>query len=364
MRAFGRLALILGLLLSLSSCRFLGLDGPPAGTDLRLRSVGFGALPSWGSDSHAFALQAFRRSCDRIETRDRNDWFGPSQEFGRVWQWQRACRQADAVSTNDRAARAFFEANFRPHAVVGRGTFTGYYEVEVQGSRQRTGAYQFPVYAKPADLGNRSPYFSRTQIDQGALNGKGLELLYLASAADAFLLHVQGSGAITLTDGSKTRLSYAGNNGYSFRSISGALAAAGYDTSREGGSMVDYRRWLTQNPDKAVGVIQANPRFIFFTETRGQGPVGAQGVELTPGRSLAVDDAYLAYGMPIFLDTKFYDPNLSRKRDLERLVIAQDTGTAITGAVRGDFYWGTGDEALDFAGRMREEGQYYLLIPR
>ena len=364
MSILGRLALILGLLLALTSCRFPGSDGPPADAGLRLRSVGFGSLPGWGSDAQGWALHAFRRSCVRIEARNRNDWFGPSQEFGRVGQWQRTCRKARDLSTNNRAARAYFEANFRPYAVEGRGIFTGYYEVEVHGSRQSIGVYQFPIYAKPADLGSRSLYKSRAEIDRGALSGRGLELLYLASASDAFLLHVQGSGLVSLTDGSKTRLSYAGNNGHSFRSISEALAAAGYDSAREGGSMVDYRRWLTQNPDKAPGVIRANPRYIFFTETRGQGPIGAQGVELTPGRSLAVDDAYLAYGMPIFLDTKFYDPDQSRHRNLERLVIAQDTGNAITGAVRGDFYWGTGDEALDYAGRMREEGRYYLLLPR
>ena len=354
--------------LSLASCRFLSVAPPPPvveGDGLQMSALRFDRVPGWNADTHDAALQAFLTSCDRIKTLDGREWLGPTSQFGRVSKWQNVCDNAAVVSRGDFAAKEFFEANFRPFAVAGTGTFTGYYEVEVPASRTRAPGFTFPVYGRPADLSSRSPYYTRAQIDRGALAGKGLEVMWLQTAADAFLLHVQGSGAVQLPDGTSTRLSYAANNGHDFASIYGALQAAGYDPAVEGASMVDFRRWLNENPSKAKGVIQANPRFIFFAESNGNGPVGAQGVELTAGRSLAVDDKYVAYGVPIFVNTAFIDPNANnRRRDLERLMVAQDTGSAINGKVRGDFFWGTGEKALQYAGRMKEEGRYFLLLPR
>lgn len=365
MRAIGRVLLVLGAVVALASCRFLPSSPAPDETGMKFKRVGFNALPNWNADSHLNALRSFLRSCPAIEGRTASDWFGPSTRFGKVGAWQNVCGNASAIAKDEFSAKEFFEANFRAYEVVGEGTFTGYYEVEVMGSRTKTSAYSFPVYAKPKDLNSRTPYYSRRQIDQGALKGRGLELLYLSTAADAFLLHVQGSGAIELTDGSKTRLSYAGNNGHDFASIYGALKANGYDPAVEGASMLDFRRWLNANPQKAERIIQANPRYIFFVESDGNGPIGAQGVELTAGRSLAVDDSYMAYGVPVYIDTHFLDPARNNaRRDLERLVIAQDTGAAINGMVRGDFFWGTGETALAYAGRMKEPGRYFVLIPR
>ena len=365
MYRFFRVLILLGSVLFISSCGFSSQAPAPTGAELSLRAVSYARLPNWESDSHAAALQAFERSCAAILRREPRDWFGPSRAFGQVSKWQRACRNAPQARGSNLRAKRFFESHFQPYHVSGRGTFTGYYEVAVRGSRTRSAQYSFPVYARPSDLAARSPYYSRAQINDGILSRRNLEILYLQTAADAFLLHVQGSGAVYLSDGSQTRLSYAGNNGHGFKSILSALRAAGYDTRREGGSMLDYRRWLNQNPQKAVQVIEANPRYIFFRETNGNGPVGAQGVELTAGRSLAVDDTYLAYGVPIYLDTTFIDPDMNnRPRNLERLVIAQDTGAAIKGRVRGDFFWGTGEAALKYAGRMKQEGRYTLLLPR
>ena len=365
MRGLHRLVLFALSLIFLASCDFFASSTRPADTGLRLREVGFSNLPNWNSDAHLWALRSFNNSCAAIQRRNRGDWFGPSAEFGRVGKWQAACAAAARVRDSDAAAKTFFENTFQPHAVVGEGTFTGYYEVQVRGSRTRSAQFAHPVYAKPSDLNARSPYYSRAQIDGGVLSGRGLELMYLESAADAFLLHVQGSGAIALTDGSQTRLSYAGNNGHRFKSILSALEAAGYNRQVEGASMVDFRRWLRANPDKATRVIQANPRFIFFEENSKASAIGAQGVALTSGRSLAVDDTHLAYGIPIYLDTYYRDPTKNHARqNLERLVIAQDTGAAINGTVRGDFFWGTGEAALQYAGRMKEDGRYYLLLPK
>ena len=351
--------------LALASCRNAAVTPPPDGEALQMTAIRFDRVPSWNEDSHSYALKAFLTSCDRISKMEARNWFGPTAQFGTVAKWQDACGNAAVVRRDDFSAKEFFEANFRPYEVAGTGTFTGYYEVEVPASRTRAPGFAFPVYARPSDLSARSPYYSRAQIDGGALAGRGLEIMWLQTAADAFLLHVQGSGAVQLPDGTNTRLSYAANNGHDFKSIYGALQNAGYDPSVEGGSMVDFRRWLNENPSKAMSVIQANPRFIFFVESDGNGPIGAQGVELTPGRSLAVDDEYVAYGVPIFINTAFIDPAKNNARqDLERLVIAQDTGSAINGKVRGDFFWGTGERALQYAGRMKEEGRYYLLLPR
>ena len=331
---------------------------------LSLRAVSFSSLPNWQADAHAAGLGAFLESCVAIHRRNGRDDFGPSPVFAKVSRWQRLCRRAAKVPQTNAAAKAFFEANFQPYAVSGRGTFTGYYEVLVRGSWTRTKTYAFPVYARPSDLTARSPYYSRRQIDQGALDGRGLEVLYLSSAADAFLLHLQGSGAVQLTDGSWTRLSYAANNGYGFRSIAAALRAAGYDSAVEGATTADNRRWLLQNPGKAVGVIQANPRYIFFTHSTQRAPTGAQTVPLTPGRTLAVDRDHIALGTPIYLETQYVDPLANKaRRPLQRLVVAQDTGSAINGTVRGDLYWGTGDLALQYAGAMKEQGRYTLLLP-
>ena len=369
---FSRPTLLAALMIlaafTLASCNLIFTYEPPQAEptgDLAMQEIRIGRIPGWNADSHGPALSAFVASCGKINARDGRNWFGPTAQFGQVSDWQQVCNRAARLPHDDRTAKKFFETQFRAFAVEGEGTFTGYYEVEVPASRVRTAGYTFPVYRRPADLGQRSPYFTRAQIDQGALAGRGLELMWLQTAADAFLLHVQGSGAVQLTDGTRARLSYAGNNGYDFKSIFGALKAAGYDPAVEGASMVDFRRWLNANPHKAVAAIQANPRFIFFSETHGNGPIGAQGVELTAGRSLAVDDSYFGYGVPLFLNTSFIDPTQGNKRrNLQRLMVAQDTGAAINGKVRGDFFWGTGESALQYAGRMKEKGRYFILLPR
>ncbi len=362
MRFFGQIIFSGIFCLLLASC-IPGSSNYDGTGDLRLRPVTYSSLPGWNADGHASALASFLVSCGPISRQSARENFGPTPAFGRVGKWQAICRRAQRVRTTDQAAKIFFENSFEPYAVGGTGTFTGYYEVAVRGSRSRRGAYQFPVYGTPSDL--QHPYYSRAQIDSGALAGRGLEILYLASVADVFLLHVQGSGAISLPDGSVTRVSFSGHNGRGFKSISSAMRAAGYNSEIEGATMLDYRRWLNQNPRQAVSIIQANPRYIFFAEHNNSGPLGALGVPLTPGRSLAIDKSYIGLGTPIYLNTYFADPDANDDPTrLRRLVIAQDTGSAIKGPVRGDFYWGTGEEALKYAGRMKEQGSYTLLLPR
>ncbi|MHA1569976.1 MAG: murein transglycosylase A, partial [Alphaproteobacteria bacterium] len=204
------------------------------------------------------------------------------------------------------------------------------------------------------------PYPARARIVSGALDGALPVLLWLDDPADAFVLHIQGSGRVRLAGGGTVRVGYDGNNGHPFVSIGRKMLDRGL-IEPEDASMQAIRRWLRANPAKARALLDEYPRYIFFREIEGEGPIGAQGVALTPGRSLAVDPQFVPLGAPLWLDTS--QPG-SSDQPLRRLVVAQDTGGAILGAVRGDLFWGTGEAALEEAGRMKQPGQYYQLLPR
>ena len=208
--------------------------------------------------------------------------------------------------------------------------------------------------------GKLKPYPARDRIDAGGLAGRGLELVWVRNTVDAFMLHVQGSGRITLPDGSVVLLGFAGHNGQDYRSIGRELIDQG-ELTLDQASWQGIRSWIDNNPDRAASLLAVNRRYIFFREVRGDGPIGAEGVALTPGRSLAVDRRFLPLGLPIWLDTT--QPG-DDARPLRRLMMAQDTGSAIRSPVRGDVFWGFGDAALALAGRMRSRGSYYLLLPR
>jgi len=351
----------------------------------------FEALPSWSGGAQAGALEALRRSCS-VLTRapadkplgspllaiDRRDWVAPCTEI-RV-----------LGGTDDETARRFFETHFVPFEVVpeagaeaGDGLFTGYFEPELRGSRQQDDLYRYPLWTRPPDMvsvdlgtfdealngkrligqvdgGRLVPYHTRGAIDGGALAGRGLELLWLDDPVDVFLLHVQGSGQVVLPDGGVVRVGFAAHNGHGYVSIGRALIERG-DLEPHQASWGGIRDWIDSNPDKAADLFAVNPRFIFFREIAGDGPIGSQGVALSPGRSMAVDTAFVPLGVPLWLDTTWPGET---DRPLNRLVVAQDTGGAIKGLVRGDFFWGYGDEALAQAGKMKSRGTYYLLVPR
>ena len=346
----------------------------PAEDALSLTPVAFADLPGWTADRHAEAIGPLNRSCAALRRA--------------AGVWRPICAAAERLPPgDDDAARAFFERWFAPHlAAAGRaseGLFTGYYEPELRGSRVRSDEYRVPIYRRPPDLvgvdlgrfrpslrgrriagrvvdGRLQPYPSRADIGAGALGGRGLELLWVDDAVDAFFLHVQGSGRVALAGGGVLRLGYAAVNGRPYRSIGAELIRRGA-IAREDMSMQAIRSWLRAHPDRADALMNANPSFVFFRELEGDGPIGSQGVALTPGRSLAVDRRHVSLGLPVWLDAT--DP-LDAGKPLRRLMIAQDTGGAIRGAVRGDVFWGHGAEAAARAGRMRHMGRYYLLLPR
>jgi membrane-bound lytic murein transglycosylase A len=276
-----------------------------------------------------------------------------------------AIRALSAGALSREAARDFFETEFRAFLVrpaSGSAFFTGYYEPEVIGSRVRTDTFTVPLYRRPDDLVEDTPYHDRQAIESGALSGRGLEIAWLESAIDAFFIHVQGSARIKLTDGDVLRLGYAGKSGHAYTPI-GRVLREGGELAAGGVTMASIRDWLAANPDQAPQVMWNNRSFIFFHETKGirpeDGPIAAAGVPLTAGRSLAVDRMLHTFHSPVFVETVLPDGTA-----FGRLMVAQDTGSAIVGPARGDIFFGTGDEAGAVAGAMQAEGRFYLLAPR
>lgn len=325
-----------------------------------LAPVAFEQIPDWASDSQGEALLAFRRSCEKINGKRSVGSSGIGWQFGAAGHWSAACRAAANVGADPRLARRFFEQWFVPYLVLSAGSdegmFTGYYEPILSGSLRRTGRYYYPLYRAPASTASLP---SRAQIENGALAGRGLELLWVDDPIAAFFLHIQGSGLVQLEDGGVYRVGYAGQNGYTYFPIGRELIRRG-EIQPEDMSMQAIRVWLQSHPDEAPAVMNLNPSYVFFRLRDADAPIGAQGVALTPGRSLAVDPSFVPYGVPIWLDTT--DP--AHLHPLRRLVVAQDTGGAIKGPIRGDLFWGAGEDAELRAGLMKQTGRYYLLLPR
>lgn len=341
-----------------------------------LTPASFAELPNWRDDDHAAALVAFQRGCKVLERRTA---------------WRTACTQAGA--TDRQSAQGFFESQFQVFRVASSagsatGLITGYYEPILRGSRRRAGAFAHPVHAPPDDLisvdlagtqpevaglrlrgrieGKRLvPYHTRGEIDQGRAPLQGKELVWIDDPIELFFLHVQGSGRVRLDSGEMVRVGYADQNGHPYRSIGRTLIERG-ELLPEQASMQGIQAWARAHPNRVAELLSQNPSYIFFREVPPSeappdaGPQGSLGVPLTTGRSMAIDPRSVPLGAPVYLATTY--PNTSRA--LERLMVAQDTGSAIRGAVRGDFYWGSGPEAGREAGRMRQQGRMWVLLPR
>lgn len=357
-------ALSLGALaLALAGCA-----PPPTPSGLKLRPAAYSMLPGWEDDALDGTLPAFLKSCQVIGKKAPTEPIGPEGLGGTAADWQAPCAAAREMGAVDTLrARAFFERWFVPFVAENdagnessqQGLFTGYYEAEITAARAPDAAHRYPLYRAPEGGTN----LTRAEIEAGGLKGRGLEFLWLKDPVDAFFLQVQGSGVVTLNDGGMMRVGYAGNNGHAFVAIGKLMIEEGI-IERSSASMQSIRDWLRANPEKGRELMNRNPRFIFFREVK-DGPVGAMGVTLTAGRSLAVDPAFVPLGLPLWLDTTWPidHPPYRRGDPLRRLMLAQDTGSAIKGPVRGDFFWGSGEEALRFAGAMKSPGRWYLLLP-
>ncbi|MEE8352646.1 MAG: MltA domain-containing protein [Rhodospirillales bacterium] len=357
-------------------------------TFLRLDAVNISELPGWVGDRQSYALVAFLRSCDKLEKLPPDRVLGPKMVPTRVADWLRACTTGRLIHPgNEAEARYFFESRFTPYRATSnnfrKGLFTGYYEPELHGSWQPDQTFRYPLYGRPKDLisinlekfgdeykgrtisgrlhkGAFVPFPTRAEIEAGALKGRGLELLWVDSAIDAFFMHVQGSGRIVMPDGSVIRAGFAGRNGQRYTPIGRELVARGILSDKKV-SMQSIAQWIAAYPVAGQELMERNRSYIFFRLQDGDGPIGAQGVALTAGRSLAIDRKYIPFGVPIWLNTT--EPGDSRK-PFRRLLIAQDTGSAIKGPVRGDVFFGFGKAAGDNAGRMKEKGTYFLFLPK
>ncbi|MDR1009453.1 MAG: MltA domain-containing protein [Rickettsiales bacterium] len=363
---FRKSGILLLFALGLASCRSSRLDDripfKKSEKKMNLEAVGFADLPNWSRDDAAAGLVSFRKSCAKILSE--GDFIGTSQIVISADFMKEAC-EAAPQKADKAAAKAYFEEWFDPYKVSSlessgeKGMITGYYEAEVEGELEPDCDNLVPIYGKPFDLpADGSAYKTRAQIENGDLRSRAPVLFWAKKPSEVHILHIQGSGVVKTKKGEKYRVGYAGNNGHKFSGIGSILMTEG--VRPDGGySMIAVKKWLDSNPKRARRLMQKNNRFIFFRDIDGDGPIGAMGVPLTPGRSIAVDTEFIPFGLPLFLATR--DPDGIA---IERLVVAQDTGAAIKGVVRADLFWGGGRRAFDKSGRMKSEGSYYILLPK
>ena len=371
----------------------IAMTTPPssAAPEVRLTPLAFAAIAGWSTHEAAGAADALRRSCREMRTEGRGFVRAP-RYAGRRADWSSACNAVIDLpaSIDDAAMRRLLESHYVPFRVEDptrpQGLFTGYYEATARGSRRRHGPYRIPIYRKPDDLvaldaaaesrlgtrygryvaGHAHRYFSRAEIEAGVLADRGLELLWVDSLVDAFFIHIQGSGRVSMDDGSTVRLAFAAKSGRPYTAIGAVLHQRGALT-RDNLSMQSLRDWLARHPADAPEVLRQNESFIFFREVEladpALGPPGAQQVQLTPHRSLAVDRAWWALGTPVWLDSAVIMPGRP-DRPFRMLMVAQDTGSAILGAARGDVFFGAGDEAAILAGYLKSPGRMIVLLPK
>lgn len=354
--------------------------GPPRPFQLTLlpitplTPVSWESVEGWGADNPVAALNGFVQGCESLRNRS---------------EWRSVCNDAAGLDPDSDDVQAFFEERFIPHQVRNpdgsdTGLVTGYYIPNLNGSRQRSDRYRYPLYAVPDDLlivdlrsvypdlanyrlrgrlvGRRVvPYYSRAELEENPAPLAGKELFWIDDPVELFFMHIQGSGRVLLDDGSAVMVHFADQNGYPFRSIGKLLLDRGEMTKNQM-SMQNIKAWAQQHPDETAALLNENPSYVFFSALPGS-PVsspGAFGVPLIAERSIAVDPRTIPLGAPVFLATT----QPSSKEPLQRLVIALDTGGAIRGAVRADFYWGQGEAAGALAGRMKQTGKMWVLLPR
>lgn len=348
-------------------------------------------IAGWSEDDHLQAYKAFRLSCKPISAQQKL----PADPKALGTSLRDPCRAARAKDISDGArAKAFFEEHFLPLRISrlgeDEGFVTGYYEPVIDGSRTQTDVYTVPVYRRPSNLfvrgfkqdavglpnkgqvfrkiGRRKlvPYYDRAEIEDGAIAGRGLEICWLKNQTDLLFAQIQGSARVRLEDGSTVRINYDAHNGYPYTAVGRILIDRGI-IPKEQMSMQKIREWMEQNPDGASELRRQNRAYVFFREVSlsdGEEAVGAQGVPLTPGRSIAVDKALHVYGTPFFIAGELPIESEQSKTPFRRLMIAQDTGSAITGPARADLYFGAGADAGKVSGRLRHSMRFVMLVPK
>ena len=353
--------------------------------------VGWTDIPGWSEDDQLQAYRAFRVSCKPISAQQKP----PADPKALGISLRDPCRAAKALDISDGAtARAFFEQHFLPLRISrlgeGEGFVTGYYEPVIDGSRTQTDVYTVPVYRRPSNLfvrgfkqsaaglpnkgevfrkiGRRKlvPYYDRAEIEDGKIAGRGLEICWLKNQTDLLFTQIQGSARVRLEDGSTVRINYDAHNGYPYTAV-GRILIERNIIPKDQMSMQRIREWMDQNPDGADELRRQNRSYVFFREVQlsdKDEAVGAQGVPLTPGRSIAVDKSLHVYGTPFFIEGELPIESEQSKTPFRRLMIAQDTGSAITGPARADLYFGAGAEAGRVSGRLRNNMRFAILVPK
>ncbi len=359
--------------------------------------VSFAQLPGWEADDHLSAWKAFVTSCQPVlaaaASGAKSGTRAPPQALLGACELALLTTRSGAQQTRA-GARAFFEQHFTPHAVAhtgASGLLTGYYEPLVKGSRVADASFRTPVYRRPADLVNvvaesergakspqfthmrqtaqgLEPHFTRAEIDQGALKGQNLELLYFKDPVDVFFMQVQGSARIELPSGEQIRITYDGKNGYPYTSIGKAVVELG-SLKPDNMSMQSLSAWLKADPERAKPVMWKNESYVFFRELSGAeagAPMGVLKIPLQVGRSLAVDTAFHAIGTPMYVSAPAitHAGRSAADRGFNRLMIAHDVGSAIKGPERGDIYFGSGEKAGRLAGVTKHPGRFFALLPR
>ena len=381
MKIFTRLSLGLSLAL-LSSC------AEPQQDDQRLSltPVTYAMLDGWQAETPEALLPLLRGECQRImrlpvETRLGGD-ASLIPNGSKAGEWRGACTAAQSVGSTPEAARTYFETWFAPYLVSNDGLTTGYYEPQIYASAVRTPEFQTPLYGQPADLihtkdtagswvtgrwegGQFVPYYTRAEIDRGALDGRGLEIAWLRSPEDLFFLQIQGAGRLVMTDGSVRRVGFAAKNGAAYVPI-GRVLVHDNEMAAQDVSLSSLRNWLAAHPDRAQALMEQNPNYVFFrrvdTVPLDRGAPGSMGIPLTPGRSVAIDRDVLPLGVPLWLDTKVPLAN-GGEGHWTHLTFAQDVGSDIKGVGRADLFTGWGAPAEQVAGRLRSRGRMVVLLP-
>ncbi len=356
-----------------------------------LHKISFGRLAHWQQDDQSQAFIAFKKSCAEILTRDPNTAFSAIPESKTNQTWQTICLAANKISNPDKkTAQQFFEVWFTPYSVKDnfnpKGFFTGYYLPLIHGSLKKTKHYTVPIQGTPADLvkvnlelfnptlankvivgqlknNTLAPYPDRAAINNGALNKNAKVLAWADNVIDVFFAQIQGSALIELPNHQQLMMGYASSNGRMYTPI-GKVLAARNAIAKKDISMQTIRSWLEQHPEQMMDVLNQDASYVFFM-LRPKGPMGTEQVPLTAQRSLAIDTRYMPLGAPVWLSTQVPVPgDVKQWAPYDRLLIAQDTGGAIKGAVRGDIFWGAGDEAAFSAGHMQQSGRYWVLLPK
>ena len=354
---------------------------PVVPSSFELKRSDFSALAGWDKDDFRMFEKALGDVCDALQKMRQQSLKSGVLEYSLVSYRKHCGKMAQIKDSNE--LKVYIRQNFEPYAVIVNGSsygkFTSYYEANLRASFIREGKYQYPIYGKPKDLvevnlrdfdaglpdrrlvgrvknGKLVKYYTRQEIDGGRLDAP--VILWGDNPVDIYIMQIQGAAVATLPDGKEIRVGYADNNGHKFRGIGSILLEKGLIKPGEA-SMPKIRDWLQKNGDKAKRNMLLNDRYIFHKIVNADGPIGAMGLPLVAGRSMAVDKSYIPLGTMMWLETSGPDGEA-----LNRVVMAEDVGSAIKGGIRGDYFWGHGEDALKYAGRMNSKGRYFILLPK